>query len=571
MKLLRKLFGNRDRQLDPAEKTTPMPDSGSKSAESILATAQQLRESQGNWAAIEWLEQHAFEQGNDSRIACLLCKYYISEGAIEQAEEVLHIALDTSPDQQAYLLLAGELALLRKLPLLAESHYRKILNTAPLQGQALLGVAHALHEQERYTDELAWCTQVLAQFENKAAPLAIAIPEQVIASLHMQHALASYYVGQYAAALEKIAYCKTRWPEGCHTEKLEYASHFYLGHLEAAKVALDQLLQKNPSDPNLRYGLALWYLIQHQFEPGWSEYRYRLQHEPQFFRPLPFAEWRGEPLTGKAILVAAEQGLGDQIMFASCLPDLLQQQPAKVYLETQYRLAPSLQRAFPEITVIATEQDQSFEWLQALGHIDYYIHLGDLPAQFRQNLGAFSAQPVAYLKPPADQSQFWQTRLTACPGIKVGFSWKGGLEKTRRHIRSLELASFAPLFSIPGITWVSLQYGASAEALAQCPPLPDGSQMIFPEDVGKDIDELCAIVSNLDLVITVCNTTVHIAGALGVPCDVLTPRLPEWRYGLTDSMPWYKSVCLLRQEAEGVWSDVLLAAQQRLLAKFENR
>ena len=152
-------------------------------------------------------------------------------------------------------------------------------------------------------------------------------------------------------------------------------------------------------------------------------------------------------------------------------------------------------------------------------------------------------------------------------GLKVGIAWRGGAVSTRRTLRSMALLDLAPVFAVPGVRFVSLQHDADereiAEASTQC-----GVDIRHWPEILRDFDESAALVASLDLVITVCTATVHLAGALGCPAWVMVPAVAEWRYmAQGETMPWYSSVRMVRQQESGRWEPVIAAIAAELARK----
>jgi tetratricopeptide (TPR) repeat protein len=331
-----------------------------------------------------------------------------------------------------------------------------------------------------------------------------------------------------------------------------------LGRHDESLPELDALIRDHPSDPNYRFLRASINLLRENFELGWSDYAFRNLQSTRHLRMLPFPLWKGEALAGKTIVLAAEQGLGDQVMFASCLPDVLAMQPKRVIVEVMDRVAPTLARSFPECEVIATKQDTKLEWVRQLADVDCFAMIADLPGLFRRHREDFPDH-AGYFKADPARVAHWRSQLEqAHPGTRprIGITWRGGVELTRKSMRSMPVTALQPLTSAVGATWVNLQYGDVAADLEQAAAA--GMPLLNWPEAIKDLDEFAALISALDLVVTVCNTTVHYAGALGKPVWVMTPKVPEWRYGLTfERMPWYPSSRLFRQAEAGDWTSVL--------------
>jgi hypothetical protein len=176
-----------------------------------------------------------------------------------------------------------------------------------------------------------------------------------------------------------------------------------------------------------------------------------------------------------------------------------------------------------------------------------------------------------YLQANAERCVMWRERLSALgPGLKVGISWKGGTLLSRSPLRSIPLPEWGPIFDVPGVRFVSLQYGDAAATVRPLAPR-HGTRIVHWQEAIDDYEECAALVSALDLVISVQTAVVHLTGALGKPGWVLVPYCPEWRYGAAgNTMPWYPSLRIFRQSSFGDW-DPVVATVARELAALETR
>jgi tetratricopeptide (TPR) repeat protein len=336
-----------------------------------------------------------------------------------------------------------------------------------------------------------------------------------------------------------------------------------LGREEQGVAHFLRALELDPDAPAAHYNLSYAYLKAGDFARGWHHQGRRWSgHEARRFRSgLEAPLWRGEPLAGKRLFIRAEQGLGDQIMFASMLPDLLAA-GAKCVVECAGRLASLLGRSFPQAEILAVQPGRLPE-----GRIDYYCPMSSLGEFLRNDLAQFPAHD-GYLVPDPQRRERWRARLEALgPGLKVGISWRGGTDRTERGARSTRLTDWAPVLSVPGARFVSVQYGdclADLEALRQAggPALPHWPQ------AGSDMEECAALLSELDLLVSVTTTAIHMAGALSRPAWVLVPSLAGWRYLKEgERLPWYPaSLRMIRQEPGEEWALVLRRVGAQLQA-----
>ena len=329
-----------------------------------------------------------------------------------------------------------------------------------------------------------------------------------------------------------------------------------LGDIASAGIALSKALELAPDDPEANLAQAHLDLICGRYAEGWDRYDARLRAVNSPRRRFPFPEWDGRSAAGKVLLIYAEQGLGDTLMFASCLPDLMREARA-VILHCEDRLWPLMQRSFPGLERYNAS---------ARNAVDAYAPIGSLPRIYRRNAEAFPRHAGYLRAAPEAHARAVASIGAEGVGIKAGIAWRGGIASTGRAMRSLDLADLRRLLGEPGVRWFNLQHGDVADEIAD---LKHRSGIVVNrlDGVESDIDAAAAAISALDTVVTVCSSIAHLAGALGKPTVVLTPHVPAWRYLLTgDAMPWYPSITLLRQPSPGEWSPVLEAASRRLSA-----
>jgi tetratricopeptide (TPR) repeat protein len=328
----------------------------------------------------------------------------------------------------------------------------------------------------------------------------------------------------------------------------------------------DEQIQAAPADEEMRLMRAVARLKRGDFAAGWDEYAARFASAVATRRPYAFAPWGGGAVDGGALLVYGEQGLGDQIMFASCLPDLLAQVTDCV-VECDPRLGALFARSFPAARVVtASQSDPRPAWLAAAPPIRAQVAIGDLPRRYRRTSADFPPH-TGYLRADPARVRVWRERLAALgPAPHIGLSWRGGTATSRRGLRSLELAQLAPLLRGVRATWVSLQYTdcrAELEVLRR----DHGLAVHHWQAAIDDYDETAALVAALDAVVSVCTAIVHLAGALGQRALVMVPYAAEWRYGaIGDTMPWYPSLRLLRQRAPGAWPELVERVTNELVA-----
>jgi tetratricopeptide (TPR) repeat protein len=346
-------------------------------------------------------------------------------------------------------------------------------------------------------------------------------------------------------------------------------AHHNMGHALRGLGMLDEALEcyrraSNllPKDPDIGFSEATALLLHGDFEQAWPGYEWRWKIEsrikPKRVYPQPL--WTGEKLRSGRLLIWGEQGIGDEIMFAGLVPDLVATGNPCI-LDCDSRLQPIFARSFPGLEVIAfpaTHHDMTDLIVSA------HLPAGSLPGIFRASDGAFSVPTSPYLI--ADSAQRDQFRTSYSDGrLRVGLAWDTNNRKTGLK-RRINLSLFATLFAESEVQWISLQYGSHADLEVQTEAAHAPLFVDRTVDQLVDMDRFAAQVASMDLVITIDNSTAHLAGALGVPVWVLLPFAPDWRWqlGRSDS-PWYPSMRLFRQPKPDDWHSVVQEIRSALL------
>lgn len=270
-------------------------------------------------------------------------------------------------------------------------------------------------------------------------------------------------------------------------------------------------------------------------------------------------KWDGTP--GKTVICYGEQGIGDEVMFASMLPDLMRD--CRVIIDCDKRLEGLFRRSFPHAEAVypTSNWDAPYEWIK--DHtVDAWVPMGSLGRYYRPNAESFPRRP--YLKPDAEKIAKWSRILGPPRALRVGISWAGGLKATRFDQRTIDLARWADVLKVPGIEWYSLQYHPQADQETAHVGNATGVPVHHWRDAIDSYEETAGFLHNLDLVISVNTSLIHLAGALGVKTWCLTPTMCAWRYGVTGENPFYGSVEMLRQETAGEWEPVLAEVASRL-------
>lgn len=329
-----------------------------------------------------------------------------------------------------------------------------------------------------------------------------------------------------------------------------------LGHHKEARSLYEQAIEIDPDYPQAHFGLAeLLLYTDPELTRGWQEHFWRWK-KPELvdqWRPYSCPYWQGEPLAGKTIWVWGEQGIGEEIMYATMIPDLLEQ-GARVHLECDARLVPLFARSYPEMTCWARE-----DWTNLPEQVDFHCATADLGQWLRPDFAAFPAEPKP-LEPNQAVSADLRKRYKALgEGPVIGLSWSStnpemGWEK------SIDLEAWLPVLTwLDKAVFVDLQYGDTARQRADLEQR-FGVHLYHDNTIDqlKDLDAFAAQVAAMDLVLSISNSTVHVAGALAVPTWCLLSSAPLWRWFKHDNCSrWYPSVKFYRQNQRANWTAVI--------------
>jgi tetratricopeptide (TPR) repeat protein len=315
------------------------------------------------------------------------------------------------------------------------------------------------------------------------------------------------------------------------------------GKIDEAGALYEKAVSLRPQVPEFHENLALNQLLRGQFDRGWQESEWRRANKANpasraFHRPV----WDGNDLTGRSILLHAEQGLGDTIQFVRYAKLVRDRGAARVIVECQPALA-ALARGVEGVTEVI---EQGQPWPE----FDVHCPLMSLPIPFRTRLESIP-QGVPYIHAEPEKTAAWKEKLAGLTGKRVGLIWAGNPKFRNDKIRSMPPAKLLPLAGLPGISFVSLQKGAAASA-------PQTLKLLDLTAQLKDFTETAALIANLDLIITVDTAVGHLAGAMGKPTWIMLSAIPDWRWMLgRDDSPWYPSVRLFRQATPGDWTGVM--------------
>lgn len=315
----------------------------------------------------------------------------------------------------------------------------------------------------------------------------------------------------------------------------------------------------------LREGFAEWHVR--------TEFRFR--GAPIYGFRLPF--WANEPLEGKTILLVAEQGLGDEIMFANAVPDLVSEagDMGRVLIACAPRLVPLFARSIPAATVGPYRDTKHngrllrmVPWLDRAGHVDFWAPFGSTLRYRRAEIAEFAGKPALFKADP-ERVSFWRARLAEIrPRPYVGVSWKSLVMTGKRAKFYTPIEQWAPVLKTPGTTFINLQYGDCAADIEEAQKRFGVTIHNFADlDIKNNLDDNAALCAALDLVISSPNAAAQIAGSVGtetwfVASGEIWPQLG------TDHIPWYSKTRVFKPQEFGDFAEALQGAASALAKRL---
>jgi tetratricopeptide (TPR) repeat protein len=339
-----------------------------------------------------------------------------------------------------------------------------------------------------------------------------------------------------------------------------------IGNFEEALVAYECAATINPEDTTVRWNQAYLFLRQGILDRGWEMHELRLAKGGQVLDRFPYPTWNGASLKDNIILIYAEQGLGDEILFASCFQDAIDQAEHCV-IECTSRLASLFSRSFPNATIQGAIPND-INWIMNFPKIDVQVAAGSLPRFFRPTLEHFP-EKSNYLIADLQRVEYWRSRLAVMgTGLKVGICWRSSLNTGERRKEYTSLIQWVEIFKVSGVHFINLQYDECSQELLEAEEDFGVKITVFPElDLKNDIDESAALMSSLDLVISAGTATCELAAAIGANTWRLDPYNPPHQFCLgTDRFPWHPMMRVFKQPSPGDW-DTLLAMMGEELKK----
>lgn len=496
-------------------------------------------------AAISALTRLNKVQRNDPALLNDLGGVLCQAKRFEDAETRFRQSLKLRPRHSATLANLGQALLGQKKHEGAAAVFAEAVEIDPSSPSGHSGLGAALEGLDRFEDAVAAHCQALALE-----------PDNRIYQDNLEHAYLQAGTGQAE---------RERMYRAClQVDSDDVATTMALGgvvydqrRFDEAKAIFERVLELGPSEKQeARSRLALNEIafIQGDYETAWKNYVWRLKTGDVEVRHHPFAQWQGEDLRGKTILIWEEQGLGECLMFLQFVPIMLAR-GARIVYETKPRFAPVVADAFPEFEIMLVQDPPA-----SVGRsdIDFQSSVGDLGQWLWPAFSTRQPQPLPRFA--SKMSEAFRTRYLhetcAEPGTKlVGLAWRSVVSRLG-PTKSLRLGDLGEILARPRTVFVDLQYGDTRKEIAKAEQA-FGCTIYHDEtfDQRLDLVSFFAQVGALDAVMSISNTTLHVAGSIGVPTAGLLSTVPMWRWEFDrDKVIWYPSVRLFRQAAPGDWS-----------------
>ena len=469
------------------------------------------------------------------------------------AIECFEQALACEPNDTRVLFALGNTARALGLARPAEEFYRRVLAQEPKRLEALVNLANLLRAQ--------------GQFEAAQALLEPALARDP-SSAELWLTMGSIRRERGDAACARECYEKTLSLRPGYSPALGNLADLLAddGETGRALELYDHALRQEPDNAQARVNRAVLHLLRGNLKEGWRDYEARLKISGK----VPVADhklrrWDGGTLKRQRLLITAEQGVGDQIMFASVMPDLARRaadEGGSLILECEPRLVPLFTRSFAGMTVKAWDSETRgsvaitrYGWLKSAGGATRAIELGSLSRFTRPQLQSFP-RPNAYLTPDIDEVALWRGALRDGNGPTIGICWRSGKSGGHRALQYAPIEAWADFAR----TWpgriVSVQYDATPEEIVRLQAL-SGRAIAVPEgiDQKKELDRACALLASLDAVVSAPTAVSWLAAAAGVPTYKILYDTSWTSFGETFE-PFAPACLCMMPESRGNWGDV---------------
>jgi len=512
-------------------------------------------------AAKLYFKAWQLDENNLETIKCLAhALNYI--GARSKALELFEKVLDRRPNDPDVASMLGQIALDLQMWEQAAALNRIYISAAPGKILGYNNLATALRHLERFDEAISFLQGVLPLFPESSElwnilAICVTLRDGLDAALPFYD--------------EALRLNPKNWQISNNLAKSYNEVSDFEKVIEYGKRAV----QLRPNESECHLGLAFGLLGAGQLEQGWQEYEWR-QH-PSRNQSVKWAHglkrWSGEPLQGKSIAICPEQGVGDELLFASAFNDVIKN-AAQVYIGCDKRLISLFQHSFPQSKVGGyvdkTHNGYRYRLLPFLdkadGDIDYFIEAGSLFRFYRSSLDSFATGDGSFLEAEDQAVKDWRRKIDALGnGLKVGICWRSGFQSAERNVWYPQLDHWKEILGVENCHFINLQYGNTDEDIAYFEK-KFGADIYVPEDLDlrDDFAGAAALTKACDLVVTIAAAPSMMSFAVGTPILWLFPATPWWCFGQAPHTPIFSNCRIITPENLRDWEDVGRQAAQWL-------
>ncbi len=463
----------------------------------------------------------------------------------------------------------GRLALRMNQPDMAEKFFRFFLARCPGHVEAINNLATTLREASRYDEAIELLKSAIQ--DNQTDP-------------QLWNALGTVVNAQGDMATASIFYAEALKydPDNVHAIYNYGNAIAVLGDTQAGLGYLLRALPMFTDAMNIhtcKLSIAFCYLVLGDYEQGWAWYEARTKDDTpeRMTYIIPRPRWQHrEDVRGKHLFVSAEQGLGDEIMFASILPDLIEEigPQGSLTIGVEPRLVPLFEKGFPTATITRHHTTlhkglpvRLFPEITNWEAFDAWAIMGDFLSRYRRSEQDFPKSNV-FFRPDPERVAYWKAILNGLNGKpKIGLLWKSLIRHSRRDRYYSPFAQWKDILAVPGIQFINLQYGDTADEMAEAAAM--GLDIWTPPgiDLKNDLDDLSALCVAMDCILGPANATCNIAGAAGTSVWMVSPH-NSWNSLGTDYFPWYPTTRVFFTPSLTDWSQVMGEMRDALIETF---
>jgi Flp pilus assembly protein TadD len=485
----------------------------------------------------------------NSQSLTLIAAQHMQAGRLHEAEAIYRDLLTEHPAHHEALFKMGMLLNLQGNFDGAIDYFRKVLALTPDMVEAHLNLGNVCYQKKDYAEALT-CLQQALQLR----------PRSVESHNNLGNVLKE--LGKFDEALANYKKALTLKPGSAIIFNNIGETYRGMDRIDEAVAHFRKALAVKPDFAHAQWNLSMIFLRAGDFAAGLSLYEKRFDAE--LLRELGAANvgviaekisvkprWKGGDLQGKTLVVWTEQGFGDSIMMMRYLPLLKQMGAGSVIVYCHPKLTKMM------LTAASLVVDHNTPL--SLDSFDAQCPIMSLPLAFGTTLESIP-QTIPYLNAPAAESAKWAAQLGKFNGLKVGLAWAGGKDFPHDAMRSIALQRFAPMLALPGVQYVSLQKDEAAQQL-------NNKNWRVLDWMGDcdDFMDTAALISGLDIVITVDTAIAHLAGAMGKPVWLLNRTAGDWRWmSDREDSPWYPGMRIFRQKVARDWDSVIEAVTDEL-------